>query len=68
MRKYLEESCSIDEKLKTKLTELKFFEEEKVDYVIDYPILFTNIVNKILSCVFFNLYLKIKSFTIASFS
>jgi KilA-N domain/T5orf172 domain len=35
MRNYLEEACEIDEKLKTELTELKFFEEEKIDYVID---------------------------------
>ena len=35
MRNYLEEASEIDEKLKTELTELKFFEEEKVDYVID---------------------------------
>ena len=35
MRKYLEDACEIDEILKTDLTKLKFFEEEKVDYVID---------------------------------
>lgn len=35
IRKYLEDACEIDETLKTDLTKLKFFEEEKVDYIID---------------------------------
>lgn len=47
IRKILEDSCEIDEKLKTKLTELKFFEEEKVEYVIDtskYKLILNDIV------------------------